>query len=546
VALNTGGSATTNFCSPVTLSAGQMVRVQYDTIGTCWAPLAGGIIFPARILTFYVATTGSDSNNCLSASTACLTLQHAFGVAMTYDAGNSSIVISLGAGTFDGGYFSGVIRGNAGTGISGQYLFIQGAGPTTIVTNTGGRVATLGFSNGMAVELVNLKVNALSGTYGVFAQNPGTVVELGAGLTLTGQTGAVAALHGEAYALIEMASVGNTLTITGDFTQLATLGASGYLEFDPAGTGTIACSGLTIHNQLFDLSDLANMLLPAGWAFSGCPSGSQSYLVERGAVLTNLTGSPIPGTAGANINGGQYCSPTCTIGTGGQLVGTKTNDAAAPGNIGELISNVARDTTATVTITNASPAVITWTTNNFSTTQTTPVQFTTTGTLPSPLAIGTTYWTIPSSVTANTFQLATTVANAYVGTAINTTTNGGPTHTGINAAFLASAVPSDISGLQLTAGDWDCNGTAVFLPAGTTTVNGIGGDIATSPGQLNAADQGSHFLQAVFTTGNEQIMPYGTARFSLAATTVIHFSGYASFGISTLSAFGAQRCRRMR
>ena len=57
------------------------------------------------------------------------------------------------------------------------------------------------------------------------------------------------------------------------------------------------------------------------------------------------------------------------------------------------------------------------------------VRFTTSGTLPSPLAAATTYYAIPGS-TRRVFKFATTRANAIAGTAINITSAGTGTHTG--------------------------------------------------------------------------------------------------------------------
>lgn len=81
--------------------------------------------------------------------------------------------------------------------------------------------------------------------------------------------------------------------------------------------------------------------------------------------------------------------------------------------------------TSTVTITIASPGVVTWTSHGLKGGQ--KIQLTTTGTLPTGLTAATTYYVIP--VNANTFQLATSYANAQAGTAINTTGSQSGTHT---------------------------------------------------------------------------------------------------------------------
>lgn len=79
---------------------------------------------------------------------------------------------------------------------------------------------------------------------------------------------------------------------------------------------------------------------------------------------------------------------------------------------------------ATVTISNASPAVVSWTSHGL--TAGDLVQFTTTGSLPTGLSINTSYYVLPSGLTANAFQLAASPG----GTAINTSSAGSGTHTG--------------------------------------------------------------------------------------------------------------------
>jgi microcystin-dependent protein len=83
--------------------------------------------------------------------------------------------------------------------------------------------------------------------------------------------------------------------------------------------------------------------------------------------------------------------------------------------------------TSTVTITIASPGVVTWTSHGLSNDW--PVQFSTTGALPTGLTTGQTYYVI--SATTNTFQ----VALAPGGTAIGTSGSQSGTQTGILAPY---------------------------------------------------------------------------------------------------------------
>jgi hypothetical protein len=121
-----------------------------------------------------------------------------------------------------------------------------------------------------------------------------------------------------------------------------------------------------------------------------------------------------------SLNGHGITGTTATFTTG--YVGATSNNNAATGYIGEIqTSGICAGTasTATVTITIAAPGVITDTAHGI--TGACPIQLTTSGALPTGLTASTTYWVVPSSITDNTYTLATTVANALAGTAITTT-----------------------------------------------------------------------------------------------------------------------------
>lgn len=65
------------------------------------------------------------------------------------------------------------------------------------------------------------------------------------------------------------------------------------------------------------------------------------------------------------------------------------------------------------------------------------IRFTTTGTLPAPLVVDTDYFVI--RVDADTFKVATSLANASAGTAVNITDTGGGTHTAVSQRHHVAA-----------------------------------------------------------------------------------------------------------
>lgn len=118
-----------------------------------------------------------------------------------------------------------------------------------------------------------------------------------------------------------------------------------------------------------------------------------------------------------------------------------------------------------------------------------------------------------------------------------------------SAVALTTNVGANIASLSLPAGDWDVWANARFTGGATTTVTVLGASLslvsATLDGTADRISQSFHNGEAPFGTTNIglQIVP---VRFSLAATTVIYLVAQCSFGVSTMSAFGALQARRGR
>lgn len=91
----------------------------------------------------------------------------------------------------------------------------------------------------------------------------------------------------------------------------------------------------------------------------------------------------------------------------------------------QLVYSVDVYGTSTVTITNASPGVMTWTAHGLTTGQ--QIQLTTTGSLNTGLTASTTYFF--TRVDANSGKFSTTLANCAAGTFINTSSTGSGTQT---------------------------------------------------------------------------------------------------------------------
>lgn len=92
-----------------------------------------------------------------------------------------------------------------------------------------------------------------------------------------------------------------------------------------------------------------------------------------------------------------------------------------------------------VTISHASPAVVTWPAHGLVVGQ--PVQFETSGGLPAPLVVDTVYYVIAAGFGANSFEIST----VHAGGPIDTTTDGSGTQTGL--CDVAAGIGTAIVGL---------------------------------------------------------------------------------------------------
>lgn len=240
----------------------------------------------------------------------------------------------------------------------------------------------------------------------------------------------------------------------------------------------------------------------------------------------------------------------------GQIPGTATNDNATAGNVGEYRSASNADTgfgqsSATVTITIASPAVVTWGTTTpfvFNGTGTAVFNLTTTGALPTGIVAGTNYYVIGSSVSGNTFQIASSADNAIAGTAINTSGSQSGTQTGVPTAILGTGTTVNIAAMSLAAGDWEVtsyvgffSGAATSITAFQIGINTVSATISIIPGRLTQVA-----VAAMVVGVGNNVYSAGPARLSLSATTTVYCPATGFFTISTLAAWGGCRARRVR
>ena len=234
------------------------------------------------------------------------------------------------------------------------------------------------------------------------------------------------------------------------------------IGFNPAVGDFVIFSGATTFNGVtisgeYEVKTVPNSTtytITSATAATGTGSGGgavafASYILHLGAA-TNVSfggwGSSV--WSSSNWGGIGYAS-TATLAIWSQWnFGENLVFGPKQGKLYYWNANTAVDlaTPTTVTISNATPAIVTLTANiTTPIINATAVMFQTTGALPLPLAPYTVYYT--TQVTATTYKLSSSYANYLIGTFIATTTAGSGTHSfcprGIAVADLpaASSVP---------------------------------------------------------------------------------------------------------
>ena len=115
-----------------------------------------------------------------------------------------------------------------------------------------------------------------------------------------------------------------------------------------------------------------------------------------------------------------------------------------------------------------------------------------------------------------------------------------------SAVSLTTGTSTNVTGINLTAGDWDVGGNVLYKIGATTTISICASGASSSSATLPAVDKIWQYLPTSFSSSFDQGFPVPTQRFSLAASTTVYLVANATFAISTCSAYGNLFARRMR
>lgn len=119
-----------------------------------------------------------------------------------------------------------------------------------------------------------------------------------------------------------------------------------------------------------------------------------------------------------------------------------------------------------------------------------------------------------------------------------------------SAVSLTTSTTANVTSMSLTAGDWDVSGIAYIKPAATTTVNIAFLSVSSNNATLDTTS-GFYGTISLFNNvgssfGTDPAIFAPPKRVSLSGTTTIYLPIQVTFGVSTCSAYGHMRARRVR
>lgn len=318
-----------------------------------------------------------------------------------------------------------------------------------------------------------------------------------------------------------------------------------------AGSYTFVTAGSLNINSSWTLQTTITTVGTDAANFVQFSSGSSGSVTSVGTG-TGLAGGPITTSGTVSCQQATNTQFGCIEPDGSTL----TAAAGVVSANGSALPGVTPSSLVGATISIASPGVVTWSAHGLKANAT--VYFTTTGALPSGLTASTpatstptAYYVVGSSITATTFQVASSIANAVAGIAINTTGSQSGTH----SAFANSVACDGCIGewnyiiypiqsgggarcitnntdlvwgqLPLKAGNWRFEAQTGIIHTGANTpvfshmhadFNAIGQTtILTAPG--NGSTTAMHITS---NDPNGWIFPNGPVMFALAAPTTIN------------------------
>lgn len=282
--------------------AGHWLLQQYDATLDKVVLLnpATGVISAAAVrtrltanTTFYVATTGNDSNNGLTAGTPWLTIQKAIDViSKQYDLAGFTATISVANGTYAGNAV--VQTPVVGAGV----VLLQGnvATPASCIISASANCVDV--SGNAALQLAGFKLTTSSGN-NISASNGGQIVLTG--LMEFGTTPGADMVASQRGLIIVSANY----TVSGSAAAHFTSNLGGFIS---SNSRTVTLSGTPAFAGAFASASDMGLIQCVSNTFSGAATGTRYSVSGNSVIETNGGGATyFPGSiAGASATGGQY------------------------------------------------------------------------------------------------------------------------------------------------------------------------------------------------------------------------------------------------
>lgn len=123
-----------------------------------------------------------------------------------------------------------------------------------------------------------------------------------------------------------------------------------------------------------------------------------------------------------------------------------------------------------------------------------------------------------------------------------------------SAVALTSGAAANVASISLPPGDWDVSGVIDHNIAATTSVTQISSGVSLTSATLApqtgggglGTDPTATLSYAAMVPGLGIVQGAPLVRISLAATTTVYLIAQDTFSLSTISAYGTLRARRMR
>jgi hypothetical protein len=552
--------------------------IKYNTTNTNSA--AASLLMDLQIDTvskFHITKNGSAHGTLIGSGTATFGISAATGIGF-YSSNRVSVLAD--------GQIAMLFGSNQNIVANGRSLAFEsaasGAGDT-FITRKNTRIIQLGAADAATALAQTLTVQSVVGG------TTGNVV--GQNFTINGSQGVGSGVGGSIIFQVAPAGTLDATTQNGLLAAL-TINSTGKATFVPTVNSTSSFEITNLAGQVMASADSTNRRFNMGggvFSVSGATGGSTIY--NTGFLGWTNSGSADgtadlflrrKGTANLQLGGFEAASPVAqtlsvqsvvagtsnTAGAAFTITGSQNTGSGLAGNL--IVSTGFSNTvgTATVTITIATPGVITWTAHGLVTGS--PVVFTTTGALPTGINAGTTYFAITSSTLGvNTFQIATTAALAEAGTAVATSGTQSGVQTATTSATVQSPLmttatfgPSGLTGSQIMPvleldQTWNTSGNATgiklsvtntasgassllmdlqvgtvsqfkFGKDGTITVPNLGG--VTGTGNLSFRASGGSSIQLFGVDTSNSMFAFqmsGSSVFSARSTAQIGFSSGA-------------------